>query len=1013
MAEVNNHITFCSYNLNNYSQIKYELVKEIFNKCSFLLLQETWHVESEFIRKFKNDFPNSECISASKMDLDGIKVGRPYGGLAICYHSRLKCKVEYINTQSKSICALKIYAGNISLLLVNIYMPSSDKREAIDEYSVILQEVSSICIKSTTQYIILGGDWNADMGKNNMRTTLFKDFISDENLINSLELDIANVPYTYENMRVNPPTFSTLDHFLISPNLRNMVISYETLFLHNDFSDHYPLKLTLDINIENFKTDKKEFIPCVAWHKCTEASKEWYKEETDNALLQINPNHEALRCRNRKCSLHTEYIYELHKNIIKICKEASTKCFPHTSLNDSKKVVPGWNEHVREHAENAKMWHDVWVQSGKPRQGDIANMKRKSRLKYHYAIRHVTKENIRIRNFKMAEAISNNNDRVLWDEVRKMSKTSNNLPNAMDGVTGTDEICSIFADKYDLLYNSVGYSMDEMNRVASDIESRIDNSCSNHIQNISVQNVKDGISKLKLGKKEENGLFSNHFIYGSNRLLVVISLLFNSMLIHGIAPDDLLLGTMIPLIKNSRGSKQSSDNYRSLTIGTSLSKLLDIVILNRQADVLDTSELQFGFKEKSSTTMCTFMVLETIAYYKSRGSKVHMVLLDASKAFDRVDYIKLFDKLIDRGMCPLTVRLLLNMYTHQQLQVKWNSCKSPKFKVTNGVRQGGVLSPRLFSVYIDELLERLKINGVGCHIGHNFIGALGYADDIVLLCPSLSGLKDMIQICEEYAKEHNILFNGKKSKYLIFGKYEYNAKLLLNNEVIPRCDSAEHLGHFLHTKDTNNELTKDAITAFHKGFHSFMSRFSGCSTISKNKLLHQYCRTMYGSQLWLLSSQSVANMCTQWRKAHRQALSLPYRTHCDLIPLIAENVPIEIFLDCKFLAFYKSAATSNNSIVKYIATSRLFSYESTMGRNMIHLLHKYNLQVEDVLSLSKNAMREHCYQKWKSEINQEYVVHAQIVKEFIMVKEDRLHITFTNNNGVFSADYIIDSLCTN
>ena len=132
--------------------------------------------------------------------------------------------------------------------------------------------------------------------------------------------------------------------------------------------------------------------------------------------------------------------------------------------------------------------------------------------------------------------------------------------------------------------------------MASDIESCIDNSGSNQIQNISVQNVKDGINKLKLGKKEENGLFSNHFIYGSDRLLVVISLLFNSMLIHGIALDDLLLGTMIPLIKNSRGSKQSSDNYRSLTIGTSLSKLLDIVILNRQADVLDTSELQFGLK---------------------------------------------------------------------------------------------------------------------------------------------------------------------------------------------------------------------------------------------------------------------------------------------------------------------------------------------------------------------------------------------------------------------------------
>ncbi|CAL4163386.1 unnamed protein product, partial [Meganyctiphanes norvegica] len=115
-------------------------------------------------------------------------------------------------------------------------------------------------------------------------------------------------------------------------------------------------------------------------------------------------------------------------------------------------------------------------------------------------------------------------------------------------------------------------------------------------------------------------------------------------------------------------------------------------------------------------------------------------------------------------MCPLTVRLLLNMYTTQKLQVKWNSNISPKFDVTNGVRQGGVLSPLLFSVYIDELLEKLKRNGIGCFIGHHFVGALGYADDIILLCPTFSGLKKMIKICEEYAEEHSILFNGNKSK---------------------------------------------------------------------------------------------------------------------------------------------------------------------------------------------------------------------------------------------------------
>ena len=148
---------------------------------------------------------------------------------------------------------------------------------------------------------------------------------------------------------------------------------------------------------------------------------------------------------------------------------------------------------------------------------------------------------------------------------------------------------------------------------------------------------------------------------------------------------------------------------------------------------------------------------------------VHVLLLDASKAFDRVNYVKLFNKMLSKGMCPLTVRLLLNMYTQQKLQVKWDNLLTQQFMVTNGVRQGGVLSPLFFSLYIDDLLEKLKINGIGCHIGNHFVGALRYADDIILLSPAATGLREMITICEEYANEHSILFNGKKSKYLAMG----------------------------------------------------------------------------------------------------------------------------------------------------------------------------------------------------------------------------------------------------
>ena len=94
--------------------------------------------------------------------------------------------------------------------------------------------------------------------------------------------------------------------------------------------------------------------------------------------------------------------------------------------------------------------------------------------------------------------------------------------------------------------------------------------------------------------------------------------------------------------------------------------------------------------------------------------------VDASKAFDRVNYCLLFQKLIDKGMCPLVVILLFHVYTNQKVQVRWNDVISNQFSVKNGVRQGGVMSPLLFGVYMDGLLEELKDLDIGCYIGQHF-----------------------------------------------------------------------------------------------------------------------------------------------------------------------------------------------------------------------------------------------------------------------------------------------------
>ncbi len=133
-------------------------------------------------------------------------------------------------------------------------------------------------------------------------------------------------------------------------------------------------------------------------------------------------------------------------------------------------------------------------------------------------------------------------------------------------------------------------------------------------------------------------------------------------------------------------------------------------------------------------------------------------MLDATKAFDRVKYCKLFRELSDRQMSPLVIRLLMYMYTNQRLRVRWGMTCIVSLVLFYGVKQGGVLSPLLFAVYIDGLLIRLGKTDVGCHMGIRFICSFAFAHDLNLLAPILSGLNILIDICEKYAKEFNIKF---------------------------------------------------------------------------------------------------------------------------------------------------------------------------------------------------------------------------------------------------------------
>ena len=133
---------------------------------------------------------------------------------------------------------------------------------------------------------------------------------------------------------------------------------------------------------------------------------------------------------------------------------------------------------------------------------------------------------------------------------------------------------------------------------------------------------------------------------------------------------------------------------------------------------------------------CCWLVKEVADYYVQRGTPVIGVTLDCSKAFDKCLFDKLFQKLIDRNLPAIVIRALVHVYEEQQGCVKLLDTRSDMFSIINGTRQGSVLSPTLFAVYLDGLLQQLRELGVGCHLGGWWYGAACFADDLFLLAPS-------------------------------------------------------------------------------------------------------------------------------------------------------------------------------------------------------------------------------------------------------------------------------------
>ena len=176
------------------------------------------------------------------------------------------------------------------------------------------------------------------------------------------------------------------------------------------------------------------------------------------------------------------------------------------------------------------------------------------------------------------------------------------------------------------------------------------------------------------------------------------------------------------------------------------------------------------------------------------------------------------------------------------------------------VRQGGVLSPILFTLY--SLLESLCDCGLGCYWEDHFSGALCYADDLTILAPCPDALRKMLAFCEEYAESHGIRFNASKTQLICFRRTSHpdSSRFWFCGQLLPLVDSVLHLGNTLQ-HDLSDKLDIQRKTmAFIRQANSVLCRFKATDPFTKMRLFHAYCLSLYGCALWRLDYSALHSL---------------------------------------------------------------------------------------------------------------------------------------------------------
>ena len=729
---------FMSYNSTGIdTPVKCRWINSICDEfdVDFLNIQEHFKSSKTTDKYFRDRFPSYHSVIVPGHRSPGQDTGRAKAGLGQLCKKSLAIKRDRVTSNHFRVQAQVLHLPSSNVLWINSYLPTDPQlvRNYDDtELQRCLAEIENIITNTVFDDIIWGSDLNWDMSRNSQFSQIVRRFMEKLNLVSLW--NHHEVSHTFEQFcRNGRVSHSTVDHFVLSPRLLPLVVDCGVIHRGDNLSVHSPIWLKVQVGAPPLKkkvsasSQKKP-----SWSRATEEQVDAYTAELQGKLQAVHVPL-SLHCQDVNCknAAHSEERDSLVLDILCAVVETSYTTLPQYGgkgggrPNSARGTpFPGWVEEVGPYQEESRYWHDAWVLEGRPRGNWLHVIMVRKRSQFHYAVRRARKKSDLKRAENLFEA-SLKGDCNLLSEMKRIccggSNKNPDLPDTVGGAQGEDEIAKKFKVVYETLYNSAD-TEDEMAQLLTRVEGLINQNSVQEVAKITGSRVKEAACLMKPKKGDVSGGFTSDALLNAPDIMFdQIATVFRSFLTHGTVTSYLLACCFLPLIKGTKDPAETG-SYRAIAGSSLILKLFEKVILVVWGHLLSSDTLQFGFKQKTSTSQCTWLVSEVVQHFLRQGSHPIVTLLDCRAAFDTCKFDILFKRVLDTGVPAVVVRALMFSYQQQYAWVRWGQSRSDIFLIKNGTRQGSIASPVLWSVYCDLLIKELRDLGVGAYVAGVYMG---------------------------------------------------------------------------------------------------------------------------------------------------------------------------------------------------------------------------------------------------------------------------------------------------